>query len=296
MHTLPAILGVGIATLDIINTVDGYPAEDTEVRAVAQRITRGGNATNTLTVLSQLGHPCSWAGVLVEEPDSRRILAELARYAISTEHCKRSAHGKMPVSYITLNRRNGSRTIVHYRDLSEFGFDDFRVIDLSGFAWIHFEGRNVAETLGMLRHARHYAPWATRSLEVEKNRDGIEQLFPEADVLLFGKQFARARGFTQAESFLRHWRPHLSEAWLLCAWGEAGAYGCAPHSEVCLHAPAHPPPQIVDTLGAGDTFNAAVIHALSRELELNEVLDFGCRLAGAKCAREGLALEWTAWT
>ena len=31
------ILGVGIATLDIISTVQRYPAEDGEVRAIAQR-------------------------------------------------------------------------------------------------------------------------------------------------------------------------------------------------------------------------------------------------------------------
>ena len=30
------ILGIGIATLDIINTVDGYPPEDAEVRAMAR--------------------------------------------------------------------------------------------------------------------------------------------------------------------------------------------------------------------------------------------------------------------
>jgi hypothetical protein len=27
------ILAIGIATLDIVNTLDGYPAEDSEVRA-----------------------------------------------------------------------------------------------------------------------------------------------------------------------------------------------------------------------------------------------------------------------
>src|SRR5690606_2634666 len=40
------VLAIGIATLDIVNTVDGYPAEDAEVRASAQRVSRGGNATN----------------------------------------------------------------------------------------------------------------------------------------------------------------------------------------------------------------------------------------------------------
>ncbi|VAX01070.1 hypothetical protein MNBD_GAMMA19-1040, partial [hydrothermal vent metagenome] len=53
------VLVVGIATLDIINTVDDYPEEDTEVRASTQVMRRGGNACNTAVVLQQLGHQCS---------------------------------------------------------------------------------------------------------------------------------------------------------------------------------------------------------------------------------------------
>jgi ketohexokinase len=49
---------VGIATLDIINVVDTYPAENSEVRALSQQKVRGGNATNSLVVLSQLGYQC----------------------------------------------------------------------------------------------------------------------------------------------------------------------------------------------------------------------------------------------
>jgi ketohexokinase len=40
------ILAVGIATLDIINTVERYPLLDGETRALSQHKTRGGNATN----------------------------------------------------------------------------------------------------------------------------------------------------------------------------------------------------------------------------------------------------------
>ena len=67
------ILSIGIATLDIINEVDGYPSEDTEVRALSQRIACGGNAANTLTVLSLLGHRCAFGGVLAAEPNGVRV-------------------------------------------------------------------------------------------------------------------------------------------------------------------------------------------------------------------------------
>ena len=38
---MATILAIGIATLDIINSVDGYPREDQEVRASERHYRRG---------------------------------------------------------------------------------------------------------------------------------------------------------------------------------------------------------------------------------------------------------------
>jgi ketohexokinase len=54
------------------------------------------------------------------------------------------------------------------------------------------------------------------------------------------------------------------------------------------HAPAVAPAEVVDTLGAGDVFNAAVIDARVRERVPQEALAAGCRLAGRKCGQQGL--------
>jgi hypothetical protein len=50
------VLMVGIACIDTVLTVDDYPAENTKVRAISHRMSRGGNAANSAVVLSQLGH------------------------------------------------------------------------------------------------------------------------------------------------------------------------------------------------------------------------------------------------
>ena len=46
---------------------------------------------------------------------------------------------------------------------------------------------------------------------------------------------------------------------------------------------------VVDTLGAGDTFNAAVINGCLAGQATAEILEHACRLAGRKCMQDGFA-------
>lgn len=280
---MATILAIGIATLDIINTVDSYPDEDSELRAVAQTQTRGGNATNTLTILSQLGHQCHWGGVLINESDSQFILDDLAASNINISACKHLPTGKMPTSYITVSQQTGSRSIVHHRDCPEFSFDDFKRIDLSQFDWIHFEGRNIDDTLLMLQHLKQHYPNIPCSVEIEKPRPNIEQLFEYATVLMFSQHYSHAKGFESATDLLNS----LNNITATCTWGEQGAW--AVDKSGIHHSKAKIPTTIIDTLGAGDTFNAALIHSLIDNNDLQHALDNACKLASHKCGQYGFA-------
>ena len=281
------ILAVGNATLDIINVVDDYPREDQEVRASSQQLRRGGNACNTLAVLSQLGHQCSWAGTLADEPDAELIRADLDSHHIDCSAVHTTPHGKVPTSYISLSRLNGSRTIVHYRDLPEYRFEEFSRIDLGALEWLHFEGRNLDEVEKMMRHAREKQPNLMISLEVEKPRDGIVALFPLADLLLFSRDYALHHGHHSAEGLLRELALQRHEQTATCTWGDKGAWA-VDYAGRLYHAPAFSPSLVVDTLGAGDTFNAGMIDQLVRGHAIEPALIEASRLAGKKCGIYGL--------
>lgn len=286
------VLTVGIATLDIINTVDRYPEEDSEVRASAQALRRGGNASNTAVVLQQLGEQCSWAGTLADDAGSEIIRADLAQHAVDLEAAQVVAGGRTPTSYVTLSAQNGSRSIVHFRDLPEYSLAAFQQLDLSVFDWLHFEGRNVEQTRAMLAHARQVVPTVPRSVEIEKPREGISSLCEGADLLLYSRDYAQSLGkgcgaMQDPVNFLQAQQRNTPSAEHICSWAEQGAWGIDRQGKV-FHSVAADVPCVVDTLGAGDTFNAAIIHAKLVRLPLAECLRDACQLAGQKCAQQGL--------
>jgi len=281
------ILAIGVSTLDIINTVDTYPDEDAKIRATGQRICRGGNAANTLVVLSQLGHHCSWGGTLGGDDAADIIIEDLKAYHIDygASHTDMGAH--TPTSYILHNTANGSRTIVHYRNLPEYPLASFKQIKLDVLDWIHFEGRNIPETENILRYVNATHPAIPCSLEVEKSRPGIERLFSLVDVLIFSREYVLSQGEGNAQLFLQHSHAQFPHADLICAWGEKGAYGIDRQGKATF-SPPNPPPQVVDSLGAGDTFNAGIIDAYTRQYDLPKALGHACHLAGLKCGHKGL--------
>jgi ketohexokinase len=281
------IVAVGIAALDIVTTVERYPEEDAEVRALARRLARGGNAANTAVVLSQIGHACSLVATLGGGEGAGTVESGLRRHRIDTSGCRTYPDASPPTSYITLSAATGSRTIVHYRDLPELTAADFDPVDLTGIDWVHFEGRNVPETRRMLARVRRERADLRCSVEVEKPRPDIETLVGLADLVLFSRPYARATGHAEAATLLRAMQPRAPGATLVCAWGASGASALTPCGEL-VQSPAFPPRRVLDTVGAGDVFNAGWIDGLVRGRPAREVIVDACRLAGAKCGRVGL--------
>jgi ketohexokinase len=142
----------------------------------------------------------------------------------------------------------------------------------------------------MMGWVREHKPDLFISLELEKPRENIETLFPLADLLICSRHFAHHLGQYDPQAFLRWMRNQVPQACIIAAWGEEGAYALGASDQLC-HAAATPPVRVVDTLGAGDTFNAAVIDAAVKGVAVPELLQSACKLAGAKCGHYGFDLS-----
>lgn len=279
------ILLTGVTTLDIINTVDEYPTEDSEVRASQQTRRMGGNACNSAQVMQQLGHHSSLLCTFADDTAADFIQAELRAQQIDISYCPTQASSATPTSYITLSRATGSRSIVHYRRLDELDAQQFAQLPLASYHWCHFEARNCVQLLEMLQLCKV----ASRpiSLELEKPRDALEPLLPLADVLLISRPFAESMGFSTAEQCLQHFSQRYPDAIISCSWGDQGAW--LYDRQQIIHQPAVPVEQVIDSLGAGDTFNAGLISQLAQNISPAKALAFACALAANKCTQTGFS-------
>ncbi|KLU88370.1 hypothetical protein MAPG_07357 [Magnaporthiopsis poae ATCC 64411] len=247
---------------------------------------------------------------------------------VGSELCLHRAGVALPASsYIIRSEATGSRTIVNQMPLAEMTEDEFAGA-VAAFAaasnsrkaaeddksWWHFEGRIPETTLWCIRHLRRVLPSATVSVEVEKpGREGLSELAAEADVVFYSKSWAEA---SQTFEFPPLPPPPLADherfegvvgmhvcggvaSRFFVTWGAEGASAFSTHGQeyrfCAVKDVAAGDYEVVDTIGAGDTFIAGVIFDLfckdggdeDEGRDLQDTLRFAVGLATRKVQIDG---------
>ncbi|KAL4223635.1 hypothetical protein ACF0H5_017103 [Mactra antiquata] len=292
------IMYVGLCCLDIINICNAYPEEDTDQRSLDYYWKRGGNASNSCTVSSLLGVNVEFMGTLVKTREYGFMTSDLAKYDIKTENCAiyDGDRYSCPVAVAIISKQNGSRTLITaLNNIVELEFSSFQKVQLQQYSWIHFEGRdnlsNIQQMMEMVEQYNNDVNISDRiivSMELEKvKRKQLVPLMKKADYVFVSKDFAAEQGYSCKEDAVNGLIELCKPSGvIICAWGSDGAAAKAgSHDHVTSQV--FSPEKVVDTLGAGDTFNAATILALNKKKTLKEAITFGCRIAGAKCGLNG---------
>ncbi|CEG71590.1 hypothetical protein RMATCC62417_07299 [Rhizopus microsporus] len=296
MATDSNILLVGQVYLDTILTVDNFPEEDSKLRATDVQQRRGGNCLNTAEVLCQFPKINIFLMSALGPKDTcDTLLSQLEAKGIMTSACLYRKE-PTPSSYIIQSKQTGTRTIISANTIQDITKNEFiQKIETikTRFNWIHFEGRNVEEAaaqIDWLESISSHEGWRSRltiSVELEKpDRPDIDMLLSRGDVVFFSKLYAEKRGYDDPSCFLRDYQTRCrSSAILFCTWGAKGAT-CLHHGNI-FHSPALPVEQVIDTIGAGDTFVAGIICYLNQGYELDVALQCACHLASKKVSQFG---------
>ncbi|KAK2789744.1 hypothetical protein FQN52_005869 [Onygenales sp. PD_12] len=270
------LITIGACYLDTILTVPHYPGEDEKLRATTLSRRRGGNTLNTLEVLQQL------------------LLTPYHQH-LTPKHSRPSPINIYPIAVLPARWSPATQEIeasLQPQPQSSLVKPNVAVsVDLK------LCGRIPDVTLQCIRYLRHDHPKDKISVEIEKpGREGLQELAAAADVVFYSKSWAVGNGYESAMECLEAQSPLTPKATLLCCtWGEKGAALMDKQQGTSANSPAYKlgQAQVVDTIGAGDTFIAAILYALiyrgkpAGGFDVDSLVGFANQIAGRKVEREG---------
>jgi len=273
---------VGNCVLDLWQETEGFLEPDTEIRAQKLELRRGGNAANSLQVLARLGHQCTLIATLADDLLGQWLQQALTAQGIDSRYCPVIPDSHAPLSTLFSQSGSAHRSIVHYRDLPELSQHQLQALPAIDADWLHLEGRNI-DVL------KHYLPlWRAQgtfpiSLELEKNRDGLEALLATVDVAIISNDWMQSqKSAPEYLGQLQQRYPHTCLVWTRGAQGLSVAMA----GEI-THLPAKKVP-VCDSNAAGDTFIAGLIHARLQQKNWHQSLQDAMALAERKLQYPGL--------
>lgn len=285
---MSSILVIGNALIDTLLEVDYYPHEDEELRVLNRTQSIGGNAANSMQVLQQLRHECHWVGTLAQDNEGQWLKAQLISKGVNISYAQVIPHAQTPQSTIIANRATGTRTILHYRDLPELNSSALDTLPLSTYDWFHLEGRNSEVLPHFIEKIKSQRIDQPISLELEKNRVGLESLISEVEVVFISQAYIKAKyPELEPEAVLHLLHQQAPQTIMTLTLGSQGAMAID-SNEVIYVEPAQVV-AVVDSVGAGDVFNAGMISGLASGQSLPEALHFAVLLAERKVQQYGLA-------
>ena len=279
------IVGLGMATVDLMALVPRLPGSDEVFETEALEIEGGGPVASALAAASRLGERCAIIGSTDRGTWGDQVVERLELVGVDVTQLRRRAEGIAPRSVILVEADSGRRSILYSRgtvasptptELPRELLGRARILHLDGF---HPDAARAAAELVR-------AGGGTVSLDGGAGVawPGLAELLPLVDLLIVARAFAvRETGLEDesraAEALSRHGARHV-----VITDGERGAWSLV--EGVVRHQSAFAVP-VVDTTGAGDAFHGGYLHAVLRSCEPADCLRRASAVAALACTRLG---------
>lgn len=302
------ILVCGEALVDLFVSVD--PVNDVATEALL-----GGSPFNVAVGLSRLGARAAFFGGISTDPFGQAIGRKLVREGVAMSFAKHSEH-LSTISVVATDENGQPSYAFHGEDKAD---RDVTLADLPGpdheFEAITFGSYTLAVppvSDALLALARREAGRATISLDpnvrpsvtpdIEAWRSQFGRFLPYADIIKASEEDLRF-GYgpaCDAEELITQWLLRGPRLAVLTRGAHGASAFLRGHPEIRVDAL---PVKVADTVGAGDSFHAALLAYLSKidrlarprflELEvadLRKAMNFAIAAASITCSRKGADL------
>ena len=258
----PRVLACGLATVDVVQTVERVPTPDEKVVALGTRVDAGGPALNAALTAALLGMPCRLATAVGASSPAGSTLAGTVRAAceeLGVELVDLAPGGPTPpVATVLVTAATGERAVVSGvggggsvvappgADVLEHLLDDVTAVLV--------DGHHLPAAVPLAAAAgNHGIPVL---LDAGSWKPGLEALLAHVDVLVASADFHPPSG-DRLQDLLA-----LGPGWVARSAGPRPVpWRAADGSSGSVEVPAV---AVVDTLGAGDVLHGALLAQVGR--------------------------------
>lgn len=285
------VLVAGELNVDLIlNQIEKFPVIGKEVLAHNMNLTLGSSAAIFASNLSTLGSRVAFAGKLGIDDFGRYILGSLEKKGVDTSSIIRANHVSTGAT-IVLNFDEERAMITHQGAMADFAIDDIPENILRQSRHLHVSSIFLQPQLKkdiISLYMKAKALGLTTSLDpqwdpAEKWDIDFEHLLRFVDVFMPN---AKELECITAISDIKAAIQSLSTANILVVKnGRDGA--CLWDGKVFIDQPSFFNNKVVDSIGAGDSFDAGFIHKFIQQKPLRECLEFAALTGAINTTRPG---------
>jgi len=283
------VLCIGHASYDISCPVDKYPNENIKYRLNEVYEAGGGPACNGAYLLGKWGLDAYFAGAVGADDYGQKIKKELESVRVNTSLLETSYEKNTSVSFILINKQNGSRTLFNiskdYPQLKKYDFleqPDIIYVDGHEYAAtmtalnkypnvisVIDAGRPTPEVLEICKHIKHIVC----SLEFAETVTKIKVDFKNPTTLVTMYSALKKR---------------YPSSTVVVTLEDKGALYCVDDQ---IRVMPGLKGEVKDTTGAGDIFHGAYVYALSCNYSIEKCIQYANIAAGISVSRYGSRLS-----
>jgi len=281
------VIVVGELNVDIIlNRIDRFPEMGKEILAGSLDLTLGSSSAIFASNLSSLGSKVSFLGKVGKDGFASTVLNSLRSKGVDTSNIIQS--NKLNTGATIVMNFNQDRAMVTYPGaMEDLKLEDIDFDYIATARHLHFSSiflqPGIRPDLAML-FEKAKSLGLTTSLDpqwdpAEKWEVDLPGLLPQLDIFL--PNMAEFQFLTSTNSLedgmrkIKQFAPNLTT---VVKDGVNGAFGW--NGAEWIHQPAVLNENVVDCIGAGDSFNAGFIHKFTQGASLKQCLEYGA-LTGA---------------
>ncbi len=278
------VIGLGVATLDLLARVDHFPCGEEIQRAEDMAIQGGGPVATAIVALARLGARTAMFDAVGDDWRGDLIRAEFEREGVSTQHLRRCAGRTSATACVMVRKSDGARSIVYLPGSTpELQVADLPRPAIESARAIHVNGRHAAACLQACQWARQAGALVSFDGGAGRYRPEMRALVSLADVCIVAREFAErytsASDLQTAAARLLGEGPRL----VVITDGVNGSWVFPPG----LHQPAYPLAIAVDTTGCGDAYHGAFLFALLQDMRPQEAAAFASAAAALNARNLG---------